>query len=513
MVDWDDSRLRRAGAQPDNTRVQRQSGQAGREAHAPNLTLNDSVSSIEDAPQAGGDDSDGGVKRRRRNLNLPSVREMTGAQAAQPGAAAPAQGSAKSASAQAGARPGARRHDASVRSSQARMVDAGRVTQGRAASAQGRTVGAQRASQGQAPSAQRTSQVRAVSAQGQRQERQAHHNLWDIGDDPSPESGFVYESRSAKSRPSVQRRATSRSLQQSAARSGGVANDGVDDGGEEAVELVSERVGDIRLQERTKRLRASSRRYFLRAVVAIGIVVALVAGWAAFYNSPVFTITNVEVNGVEHLTSEEMTQLANVPSETTLLRVDADGIAERIKLSSWIQDVQINRVFPDTLQINVTERPVAAIVEIPVDQGSAIKKWAIAEDHMWLMPIPEAGSDAAKTTSSKIYEDEQNVLHIVDVPYGTKAEIGEICTDDNVNNALDILGGMTTDLAGQVVKVSAAGPAETTLELDSGVEIAFGKAEDIRDKERVIQKILEENPDGVAYINVRMVETPTWRAI
>jgi DNA-binding transcriptional ArsR family regulator len=28
-----------------------------------------------------------------------------------------------------------------------------------------------------------------------------------------------------------------------------------------------------------------------------------------------------------------------------------------------------------------------------------------------------------------------------------------------------------------------------------------------------ILKILEENPDGVAYINVRMVDAPTWRAV
>ena len=288
---------------------------------------------------------------------------------------------------------------------------------------------------------------------------------------------------------------------------------GMSEGNDDGIELTSERVGDIRREERAKRLRQSSRRYFIRVFVAIGIVVALVAGWAAFYNSPVFSIENVTVNGVEHLTSDEMTQLANVPSDTTLLRVDADAIADRLRQNSWVQDVQINRVFPNTLEINVTERPVEAIVEIPVSQGSAVKMWAIAPDHLWLMPIPDAGSDAAKTTSPKIYEDVENVLHIVGVPYGTKAEIGQICTDDNVNNALDILEGMTTDLADHVTSISASSVAETTLTLDSGVEIAFGGAEDIRDKERVIQQIIADNPDGVAYINVRMVETPTWRSI
>ena len=386
-------------------------------------------------------------------------------------------------------------------------------------------------SQGSHSAKTRRAHTKSSSSQ---QGGQAARNLWEIGDNPSPESGFTYVSTKGNARRSVQqgakanvqhaaqRTAVSQRSQSvgnrpSVAAGGRVravqAEDAGSDASTDGVELVSERVGDVRQKERAKRLRASSRRYFVRIFVVIGVVVALIAGWAALYNSSLFGIDNVTVNGVEHLTGDEMTQLANVPADTTLLRVDTDAIAERVRQNSWVQDVQINRIFPGTLEINVTERPVAAIVEIPISQGSAVRQWAIAQDHTWLMPIPDAGSEAAKTTSPKIYEDAKTVRHIVGVPYGTKAEIGQVCTDDNVNNALNILDGMTTDLADRVVKISAAGPAETTLVLDNNVEIAFGKAEDIRDKERVIEKILADNPDGVAYINVRMVENPTWRAI
>ena len=278
-------------------------------------------------------------------------------------------------------------------------------------------------------------------------------------------------------------------------------------------EVVSTSVGQLRRADRLERARKSSRRYVISIVAIIAVVAAVVIGAVALYNSPAFTITNVTVNGVEHLTSDEMAQLANVPKDTTLLRVDTGTIEKRIEQNAWVSDATINRVFPDTLEINVVERPVQAIVEVHTSAGASVKQWAISEDHVWLMPIPDAGSEAAKTTSSKIYEDAANVLHIVDVPYGTKAEIGQVCTDNNVNNALDIISGLSTELAGRVVSVSAAGTAETTLLLDNGVEVAFGKAEDIRDKERVILKILEENPDNVSYINVRMVQTPTWRAL
>lgn len=247
--------------------------------------------------------------------------------------------------------------------------------------------------------------------------------------------------------------------------------------------------------------------------MAAAFVCAFVIAGVTVYNSSLFTIENVTVNGVEHLTSEEMAQLANVPTDTTLLRVDTDTIAKRLKANAWVDDVKVNCVYPNTLELDVTEREVAAVVEIPTSAATSVKSWAIAKDHTWLMPIPDKDSEAAKTTSAKIYEDADRVIHVKAVPFGTKAQIGEVCTDANVNNALDIMAGMTTDLANRVTEVRASGTAETMLVLDNGVEVAFGQAEDIRDKERVVQEILAQNPDGVSYINVRMVETPTWRAI
>ena len=276
---------------------------------------------------------------------------------------------------------------------------------------------------------------------------------------------------------------------------------------------TSTSIGEIHRAQRRERARRASRRYAVRIGLALAVVAALVIGWVVLYNSNMFAITEVTVTGVEHLTSAEMAEMAAVSEGSTLLRIDTDSIRNRLMYNAWVQDAAVNKRFPNTLEIVVTERTVKAIVEVPLASGRSVKSWAIAEDHMWLMPIPEKGSDAAKTTSSKIYEDADAALHITDVPFGTKAEIGSICVDENVNNALDIIAGMTTDLADHVVKVSAAGPVETTLVLDSGVEIAFGKAEDIRDKERVVLKILEDNPDSVAYINVRVVANPTYRAL
>nr|WP_165056752.1 MULTISPECIES: FtsQ-type POTRA domain-containing protein [unclassified Adlercreutzia] len=263
--------------------------------------------------------------------------------------------------------------------------------------------------------------------------------------------------------------------------------------------------------ERTKRAAQASKRPLIIVGVIAAIVLALAVAWFALARTSAFAIENVEVTGADHLTTNEVSQLVSIPQGTTLLSVDVDAIKSSLERDSWVESVSVSREFPSTLKVAVTERQVAAVVEVPVGSTQTIQNWAIASDGMWLMAIPSQDSEVGRTLSPKIYEDAESVLRITGVPYGLAPEIGAYCTDDNVNNALSIVDGMTTELADQVKKVTATDPASTLLTLENGVEIAFGTADDIREKERVVLAIMEENPT-VVYINVRVVDRPTWRA-
>lgn len=277
-------------------------------------------------------------------------------------------------------------------------------------------------------------------------------------------------------------------------------------------QVTSVRVGDINRADRAARAQRTYRRYLIRFGIVLACVLALVVGGVVLYNSNAFTIENVSVKGVEHLTATEMEELAGVPEGTTLLRVDTSSIRSRLMMDAWVEDVSVNRVFPNTLEIAVTERTIAAVVDVPTEDATSTQAWAIASDGMWLMPIPDQDSEAGKNTSPQIYEDIAVVLHITDVPYGVNPKVGAYCGDSNITNALSIVDGMTTDLAGQVTTVKATETESTTLVLENGIEIVFGSAEDIRDKERVCLEIIEQHPE-VVYINVRTVDSPTWRSL
>ncbi len=274
--------------------------------------------------------------------------------------------------------------------------------------------------------------------------------------------------------------------------------------------VSSTRVGDI---NRRGRAQKTYNRYLLRAGVIAAVIFVLILGGIVIYNSSLFTIKSVSVVGVEHLTEQDMQNMAGISAGTTLLTVDADAIEQSVLRNSWVEEVSVNRVFPDTLELVVTERAIVAVVEVPTNDASVVQPWAIASDGMWLMPIPDKDSEDGQRTSSKIYEEAEVVLHIVDVPYGLDPEIGTYCADDHVNNALSIVDGMTTELVDRVTTVKATETESTTLTIKDGPDIVFGTSEYIREKELVCLEIMEQHPEGVAYINVRTVDNPTWRAL
>lgn len=278
-------------------------------------------------------------------------------------------------------------------------------------------------------------------------------------------------------------------------------------------EVTSVRIGDINQARRDHRVRRSYRRYVVRIGIVIVALVAVLIGGIVLYNSDVFTVENVTVKGSEHLTAEELTDLVSIPQGTTLLRIDAESIKSQLLQNPWVKDVSVNRIFPDTVELSLTERTIVAIVDVPSANAQTTEKWAIASDGMWLMVLPDQNSEEARSISAKIYEDAQSVLHITNVPYGIAPKAGSYNTDDNVRNALAIVDGFSTSLADQVKVVSATGTDTTTLILKNGIEISFGSADNIREKERVCLQLMQQYAGKITYINVRVVDKPTWRSV
>ncbi len=265
--------------------------------------------------------------------------------------------------------------------------------------------------------------------------------------------------------------------------------------------------------ERLDRMQTRYDRYVRRVVMVVGFAVAVVALYAVLWFAGAFPVTSVTVNGAEHLTAQEVSEIAAVPADTTLLRADTGAIVSRLEGNAWVESAGVTRILPGTLRLDIRERQIEAVVQVPSQDGSTIESWAIARDGVWLMRIPSQDSDEASKVSESVYSDASSALQITGVPNGVTPSAGSVCEDEIVNNALDIISGLSENLSSRVKSVEAGSSSMATLTLDDGVQIAFGDADDVRDKERVVLQLLEEHQGEIAYINVSSPSRPTWRSL
>jgi cell division protein FtsQ len=259
--------------------------------------------------------------------------------------------------------------------------------------------------------------------------------------------------------------------------------------------------------------REANRKRTHRLGLVIGIIFGLLAILAiagtAVYNSSLFSITEVRVDGAQRLTADHLTQLAAVPAGSTLLRVDTGGIVDRLESDPWVQSASVSREFPSTLVLSITERTILANVEILPDNASdPTTHWLVSTDGIWL-----GSSDDVSQLPADVTADEVSKLpQINNLTRGIQPIVGDAPDDVGLENAISILNGFSSDMYSMVASISAPDAIQTTLTLTNNVSVAFGSADDIQAKEEAITTILNEHPGKVIYINVRVADRATYKA-
>ena len=96
-------------------------------------------------------------------------------------------------------------------------------------------------------------------------------------------------------------------------------------------------------------------------VIMLLILVILIAGFL-FINSTYFTVGSVIVEGNKYLATEDVFHVAGISEKINIFRLDTTDIKRRLLQDLRIGDVQVNRQFPSTIVIKVTERQPLAYV-------------------------------------------------------------------------------------------------------------------------------------------------------
>jgi cell division protein FtsQ len=78
-------------------------------------------------------------------------------------------------------------------------------------------------------------------------------------------------------------------------------------------------------------------------------------------NSVGFRITAVSLTGSKEVSREEILTTAGVTGRASLLFLDADAARDKLLANPWIGDAAVLKLYPDRLQITVTERQAYAL--------------------------------------------------------------------------------------------------------------------------------------------------------
>lgn len=94
-----------------------------------------------------------------------------------------------------------------------------------------------------------------------------------------------------------------------------------------------------------------------------------------------FRIASVILNGRKQLTQDEILAIGGVNGRSSLLFLDAAVVRDRLKANPWIADANVLKLYPDRLQIDVTERSAFALwqqdgrLAVIADDGAVLESY------------------------------------------------------------------------------------------------------------------------------------------
>jgi len=234
--------------------------------------------------------------------------------------------------------------------------------------------------------------------------------------------------------------------------------------------------------ERQKRLAAVGRK--LKILCFSVVTVAAVAG--AIYFLPhrmpsVLGIKTIELAGNEHLTDDELKQIAGLKGNESLLVLSCRKVYDKLKESPWIASAAVRKEYPSRLQIRIRETEPFALLDmkgkvfIVDDKGRMLEE--LKENSVPFLPV------------------------ILSDPYSEKDAYREAVDLAKTIKTMGILH------RSQRIEIIAHKPNEVAVNLDGViVKVGAGEHEDKLGRLLEIEQEIKKRDIPVAYIDLRFAK-------
>ncbi len=205
---------------------------------------------------------------------------------------------------------------------------------------------------------------------------------------------------------------------------------------------------------------ARSRRRVI--LIASAVVALVVAGVCAVYFTPMLSVRSIDVDGAVSVSEEQIVAELDVPIGERLVSVDAGAAAQRVAAIPALASVRVQRMYPSTVRVTVTER----IPVVFVDEADGT--------HL----LDTTGVDFAVAPPAP------GVVRLVTESPG----LGDPPTE----SALAVLDSMPPTLRGQVGEIRASSVSDVSLLLLDGRTLVWGNRDNSERKSAVALALLSQ---------------------
>lgn len=193
---------------------------------------------------------------------------------------------------------------------------------------------------------------------------------------------------------------------------------------------------------------------------AVILTVVFVGLGLVLYFTPVMSVRNLEIEGLEAIPRDEVVAAVAVRTGTPLLQVDTDKVANRVATISRVASVRVQREYPSSLRVTVAERIPVAVKDMP--DGTHL--------------FDRDGVDFATAPPPP------------GVPYLDVDNPGP--TDPPTKAALQVLTALRPEVAGQIGRIAAPSVASITLTLVDGRVVIWGTTDRTDEKAEKLAALL-----------------------
>jgi cell division protein FtsQ len=220
-----------------------------------------------------------------------------------------------------------------------------------------------------------------------------------------------------------------------------------------------------------------------RAVLLALIVLTLPAGGGTYavYGSSWFRATRVAVSGNQQLTAAQIERAAAVPLGGALVSVDTAAVRRRLlAVLPRIGAVSVERSWPHTIRVAVTERTPSAVLE------SGVKFTEVDREGVRFATVDRAPAGVP-------------VVQLAPDRSGAAASLRQFGTKRLLQAAIAVAGDLPESLRGQATAIRVRSYDGITVELSGGREVMWGSADQGPLKGSVLTALMKAEPDAVHF--------------